>query len=56
MEQGTPPPADRTVADPDMVQVGIDLEPDPAAMTGTLVFPTHAADASANRRQIASFQ
>jgi hypothetical protein len=39
-----------------MVEIGLDLEPDPAAMTGTLINLAHAADASGNRRQIASFQ
>jgi hypothetical protein len=56
LEQGAPLPADRAIADPDVVEIGLDFEADPAAMTGTLVLPVHAADASRSRRQIASFQ
>jgi hypothetical protein len=39
--------ADRAVADSHMIEVGLDLESDPAAVTGTLVNPAHAADARA---------
>ena len=32
MYEGSPPPADRTVADADVIQIGVDLEPNAAAM------------------------